>query len=88
MANTRDSKTRNWFSQSSSFKSRYVLKTDEAQTSDGPAGARGALSIDGPTAAFLPAQVAQATTWSKEHLHSVGQLMCKEPTWWSEFRVL
>jgi beta-glucosidase len=47
-------------------------------TTDGPARARGALPIDGPTAAFLPAPAAQAATWSKEHLYEIGKLLCKE----------
>lgn len=53
-------------------------KANLSQTSDGPAGARGALSIDGPTAAFLPAPVAQAATWSKTALYEIGQLLCRE----------
>ncbi|RDW64054.1 hypothetical protein BP5796_10556 [Coleophoma crateriformis] len=48
------------------------------KTSDGPAGARGALSVDGPPAAFLPAPVSQAATWSKDHLYALGQLLCRE----------
>ncbi|KAL3419551.1 glycosyl hydrolase family 3 N terminal domain-containing protein [Phlyctema vagabunda] len=48
------------------------------KTTDGPAGARGGLSVDGPSAAFVPAPVAQAATWSKEHLHAIGQLLCRE----------
>ncbi|KAK5732439.1 hypothetical protein LTR17_010495 [Elasticomyces elasticus] len=45
---------------------------------DGPAGARGKLLVDGPQAAFLPAPVLQAATWCKEDLRTIGQLLCKE----------
>ncbi|EXJ94208.1 hypothetical protein A1O1_02601 [Capronia coronata CBS 617.96] len=48
------------------------------KTTDGPAGARGKLMVDGPRAAFLPAPVLQAATWSKADLKWIGQLLCKE----------
>jgi len=34
--------------------------------------------VDGPRAAFLPAPVMQAATWSKSDVKAIGQLLCKE----------
>ncbi|KAK5715804.1 hypothetical protein LTR17_016635 [Elasticomyces elasticus] len=52
--------------------------TETAKITDGPAGARGKLLVDGPQAAFLPAPILQAATWCKEDLRAIGQLLCKE----------
>lgn len=49
-----------------------------AQTTDGPAGARGVLSVGGPTAALLPAPVLQAATWSKKHVRDIGCILSRE----------
>ncbi|CZR52316.1 related to beta-glucosidase [Phialocephala subalpina] len=48
------------------------------KTTDGPAGARGALSVNGPTAAFLHSPIAQAATWSKSSLYQIGKLLSRE----------
>lgn len=53
-------------------------ETDSAKTTDGPAGARGKLFVDGPKAAFLPSPILQAATWSKSDLRTIGRLLCKE----------
>lgn len=34
--------------------------------------------VDGPRAAFLPAPVMQAATWSKADIKDIGRLLCKE----------
>jgi beta-glucosidase len=34
--------------------------------------------VDGPRAAFLPAPVLQAATWSKSDLKQIGRLLCRE----------
>lgn len=34
--------------------------------------------VDGPQAAFLPAPIMQAATWSKPDLRATGQLLCRE----------
>lgn len=34
--------------------------------------------VDGPRAAFLPAPVMQAATWSKSDIKRLGRLLCKE----------
>ncbi|KAH8653738.1 glycoside hydrolase superfamily [Xylariales sp. PMI_506] len=54
------------------------LGIGSVKTTDGPAGARGKLSVDGPRAAFLPAPVLQAATWSKVDLKTIGGLLCRE----------
>ncbi|KAH6989778.1 glycoside hydrolase superfamily [Ilyonectria sp. MPI-CAGE-AT-0026] len=48
------------------------------KTTDGPSGARGHFSVDGPTAAFLPGPIRQAATWSKDQIRSIGRLLCDE----------
>lgn len=45
---------------------------------DGPSGARGKSTVDGPTSAFLPAPVAQAATWSTNAVRAIGRLLCEE----------
>ncbi|TVY39937.1 Beta-glucosidase B [Lachnellula occidentalis] len=59
-----------------SLKVRSIPSTE--RLSHGPAGARGALSTDGPAAAFLPAPVALAATWSNNDLYAIGKLLCRE----------
>lgn len=34
--------------------------------------------VDGPRAAFLPAPVLQAATWSKEDVKTIGRILCRE----------
>jgi beta-glucosidase len=48
------------------------------QTTDGPAGARGELSVGGQTAALLPAPVLQAATWSKSSIRELGRILSSE----------
>ncbi|KAM6506968.1 hypothetical protein FALCPG4_018780 [Fusarium falciforme] len=48
------------------------------KTTDGPAGARGKQLVDGLPAAFVPAAVCQAATWSKSDLRGLGRLLCRE----------
>ncbi|KAL1311460.1 hypothetical protein AAFC00_004405 [Neodothiora populina] len=48
------------------------------KTTDGPAGARGSLSVDGPKAALLPAPVVQSATWSKSNVRKLGRLLSRE----------
>ncbi|KIW14290.1 hypothetical protein PV08_07072 [Exophiala spinifera] len=48
------------------------------KVTDGPAGARGQLMVDGPQSAFLPAPVLQAATWCRSDLKAVGRLLCRE----------
>ncbi|KAL1584276.1 hypothetical protein WHR41_06687 [Cladosporium halotolerans] len=48
------------------------------KATDGPAGARGELSVGGQTAALLPAPVLQAATWSKECVKALGRILSSE----------
>ncbi|PLB44118.1 hypothetical protein P170DRAFT_416521 [Aspergillus steynii IBT 23096] len=48
------------------------------KTTDGPAGARGKLSVGGSKAIFLPAPVAQAATWSKTDVRAIGRVLMME----------
>ncbi|KAH8699705.1 glycoside hydrolase superfamily [Ilyonectria robusta] len=48
------------------------------KTTDGPSGARGKLLVDGCTAAFVPAPICQAATWSKDLCQRLGAVLRRE----------
>ncbi|KAI5238295.1 hypothetical protein E4T43_07542 [Aureobasidium subglaciale] len=58
--------------------STLTLFTYTQQTTDGPAGARGSISVDGPKAALLPAPVLQAATWSTSDIQELGRVLGRE----------
>ncbi|KAL2835291.1 glycoside hydrolase superfamily [Aspergillus cavernicola] len=48
------------------------------KTTDGPAGARGKLSVGGSQAVFLPAPAGQAATWSRADVRAIGRVLSRE----------
>ncbi|THZ53679.1 hypothetical protein D6C86_09762 [Aureobasidium pullulans] len=48
------------------------------KTTDGPAGARGSISVDGPKAALLSSPVLQAATWSISDMQELGRVLSRE----------
>lgn len=63
-----------------SCNSRAFLTTSltPRQTTDGPAGARGSISVDGPKAALLSSPVLQAATWSISDMQELGRVLSRE----------